>query len=104
VDGIRDVAEWAYKYSKYVESTNQHFVASSWFISYIISTMHGHTNTKHPKLFVKYMYYLLIYDFHISKGYCMDHLENYYKLKRKLIGDPDYIVRFLSVFTFIKYV
>jgi hypothetical protein len=25
---------------------NQNFVASSWFLSYIISTMHGHTNIK----------------------------------------------------------
>jgi hypothetical protein len=29
-----------------VESINQHFVTSSWFLSYIISMMHGHTNIK----------------------------------------------------------
>jgi hypothetical protein len=28
----------------HVESINQHFVASNWCLSYIISTMHGHTN------------------------------------------------------------
>jgi hypothetical protein len=29
-----------------VESTNQHFVASSWSLSYIVPTVHGHTNIK----------------------------------------------------------
>jgi hypothetical protein len=38
--------EDGHKCSKNVESINQHFVASSWFLSYITSTMHGHTNIK----------------------------------------------------------
>jgi hypothetical protein len=37
---------------KYVESINQNFVASSSSLSYIISTMHGHTNFRFTQTMV----------------------------------------------------
>jgi hypothetical protein len=40
------ISKYRFLVSKHVESKNQHFVASSWSLSYTISMMHGHTNIK----------------------------------------------------------
>jgi hypothetical protein len=48
--GCLDVCT-AHMWPEHVESINQHFVAFSWSLSYIISTMHGYMNI----IFVIYM-------------------------------------------------
>jgi hypothetical protein len=47
---------WAYCWSKHVESINQHFVASSWFLVYIITTTYAWKSNK----YTNYSFNLLI--------------------------------------------